>query len=188
MYWPPHTKQMKYKTCTHRKLTFCSLRFVYDPDHNYTRKTEDCLHINKWPSHLIVPFNGVISRMKRLPNTDPDALIANWPIFFKSDQLHHHAKVIIFPLPTSKPIPVQGQTSSMFRPMIRNTHLFWQAEMKTLTTNTQCNYPVNHPIRNSCTSLFTWPQDGQTGRRNGVSLNLKWKKMQSKLMKINWNQ
>ena len=151
MYWPPHTKQMKYKTtCTHRQLTCCSLTFVYDPDHKSTRTTKDCLHNNRWPSHLIVPFHGVIFWMKGLSNRDPDALITNWPLCFKSDQLHHHAKVITFPfVSTSEPISVQWQTSTMFRPMLRNTHLLTSRNKDTHENNSMqlsCPPPNSKPL------------------------------------------
>ena len=78
-----------------------------------------------------VLIHGVIFCMKacqtgheRLPSRDPDALITNCALCFKSNESHHHAMAITSPLvSTSEPISVQGQTSTMFRPILRNTHL-----------------------------------------------------------------
>ena len=78
-----------------------------------------------------VLIHGVIFCMKacqtgheRMPSRDPDALITNCALCFKSNESHHHAMAITSTLvSTTEPMSVQGQTSTMFQPMLHNTHL-----------------------------------------------------------------
>ena len=71
-----------------------------------------------------------------MPNKDPDALITNCALCFKSNESHHHAMAITSPLvSTSEPMSVQGQTSTMFRPILRNTPLLRSRNKNTQDKN-----------------------------------------------------
>ena len=85
-----------------------------------------------------VLIHGVIFCMKacqtgheRMPSRDPDALITNCALCFKSNESHHHAMAITSPLvSTSEPISVHEHTSTMCRPILRNTHLLGSRNKK----------------------------------------------------------
>ena len=99
-----------------------------------------------------------------MPNRDPDALITNCALCFKSNESHHHSMAITSPLvSTSEPISVHEHTSTMCRPILRNTHLLRSRNKNTQDKNSmQVSCPPPNIERYTLTppvSLFVQRRD-----------------------------